>query len=616
VSPPTAPKGAVDPVAVTVVGERFAQGATLRTISPAGTATYPAQVTDAGHLTASLDLSGTAATELLLRVVNPDRVISNGWPFDVVTPTPQLTSVAPSTITVGSQAALVVSGTGFIQTSKCHVKGPVTADLALPTTPGAPLGCAFDTTGLPTGPYELWVVNDGVLASNHLPLSVTTSGLPHLDALSPSEAGTGSTVALTVTGTAFVPASLVTFDGTNLTTTYVSATQLYVPQLVLPGTAGVHRVSVTSADNARDFTVSASAPQVTTLSVTPTPTYQGDAATLAFSGNNLGQANGATIQPPVGAAFTIASATATSTTASVAVPLATACAPAPSACPDGLYTAALRFSTGATSSPFQFRVLSNVAVLQSAAPAGGPQGANPLTVSFTVSNLRCAPSPAACATGAAIVFEGNGMAKRSLPPASWSPPTGASASLDLTGLDTGVYALSIVNPGAAASNAVSFTVTPGQPHLVSVSPTSAARQDTPVTVTLQGSNFAKPDANGNAASQVVFLPSRPAWQASTAYAAGAVVQKGDNLYQCTVAGTSGPTGPSGTGSAIPDGSAIWAWAGTWSPLPAGNPVTVTSATAITIAFDTRTAAPGTYLVAVWNPPGPMKSEQKTFTVNP
>lgn len=52
----------------------------------------------------------------------------------------------------------------------------------------------------------------------------------------------------------------------------------------------------------------------------------------------------------------------------------------------------------------------------------------------------------------------------------------------------------------------------------------------------------------------------PAWVASTAYAVGALVSNGGNLYLCTTAGTSASSGgPSGTGGAITDGTAVWAY---------------------------------------------------------
>ncbi|WP_246794591.1 major capsid protein P2 [Burkholderia perseverans] len=52
----------------------------------------------------------------------------------------------------------------------------------------------------------------------------------------------------------------------------------------------------------------------------------------------------------------------------------------------------------------------------------------------------------------------------------------------------------------------------------------------------------------------------PAWAASTAYALGALVSNGGNLYRVATAGTSASSGgPTGTGAAITDGSVTWAY---------------------------------------------------------
>ncbi|WP_134682577.1 carbohydrate-binding protein [Brevibacillus migulae] len=48
-----------------------------------------------------------------------------------------------------------------------------------------------------------------------------------------------------------------------------------------------------------------------------------------------------------------------------------------------------------------------------------------------------------------------------------------------------------------------------------------------------------------------------AWAATTAYTVGAKVYANGNVYECTVAGTSGTTAPSGTGTAIVDGTVTW-----------------------------------------------------------
>jgi hypothetical protein len=53
------------------------------------------------------------------------------------------------------------------------------------------------------------------------------------------------------------------------------------------------------------------------------------------------------------------------------------------------------------------------------------------------------------------------------------------------------------------------------------------------------------------------------WAQSTSYTLNQVIDVGSNVYQCTTAGTSASsgTGPSGTGSGITDGTAVWKYLG-------------------------------------------------------
>ncbi len=55
------------------------------------------------------------------------------------------------------------------------------------------------------------------------------------------------------------------------------------------------------------------------------------------------------------------------------------------------------------------------------------------------------------------------------------------------------------------------------------------------------------------------------WVTLTAYALGDQVTNGGKVYQCTTAGTSGATGPTGQGTTITDGSAVWRWLSNGSP---------------------------------------------------
>jgi predicted secreted protein len=57
-----------------------------------------------------------------------------------------------------------------------------------------------------------------------------------------------------------------------------------------------------------------------------------------------------------------------------------------------------------------------------------------------------------------------------------------------------------------------------------------------------------------------------AWITLTPYAVGAYVTSGTNTYRCMVAGTSGATTPSGTGTSITDGTVTWSYVGVTATL--------------------------------------------------
>lgn len=79
------------------------------------------------------------------------------------------------------------------------------------------------------------------------------------------------------------------------------------------------------------------------------------------------------------------------------------------------------------------------------------------------------------------------------------------------------------------------------------------------------------------------------WSAERSYALGAQVVKSGQVYLCEVAGTSGTTGPTGTGERITDGTATWSWQ---RPAAAGTRFTATGRFEFTVsvqAFASATA---------------------------
>jgi hypothetical protein len=563
VSPNQANHGLLSGVSITLTGDRFQDGATVRAISGHGSVTYDAILVDATHLTTELDLSEVPVTQLALRVVNPDHVISNGVEFDVVSVAPVLTSVTPSAVITGSVTTLKVAGTGFAATSLCHASGGSMGEVVMATSPttidGAPgLDCTFDATpaGVTPGSYDVWVVNDNVAASNHLTLTVT-SAVPHVALLSPSSGEAGQAIDIDVTGGGFDSSSRANFVWAGhpgyaqpTTTIVLDATHLLIQGYVLPSTADTATVRVyngsVASDNSQTFSAVAVAGSlhVNSLTVAPVPLYQGQNATLTFAGTgfpttgSVTPAITVTAPAPTGSSLNATALSINATTASGSVALSTL-----SPEPAGTYRAVITFADGSVSPVFQFQVLSNVAVLQSATPAGAKQGTAAQVVQLKVGNVLGTPTVHLKAGATAI--NGTSVNQPGADPTVWQ------ATFDLRNRNTGIYTLDVQNPGAQPSNQVSFTVLPGPPAITTFSPPCVVQSNNAATITITGQNFALPDSQGNVQTHVMYSI--------------------DNSSFLAIPAT----------------------------------VTVNSATQITVVFDTRNAvADVTYYIQVWNPNDP------------
>ncbi len=598
VSPASAATGGLAPVTLTLTGERFAEGATLRASSAFGTLTLPTTRVGAGTLTAAIDLSAAAAGTWTLRVVNPDLVISNGRAFGVVIPTPAITGVSPAQVPAGSAATLLLTGTGFMLGSTCHVGGVTITEREVPAgLTAAGLECQLDLSSIQPGAYQVWVVNDADHVSGRAPFQVV-SDAPVLTSLSPSSVPVGSTQGVQLFGTGFDITSKVWLSGPNFSaglaqnTTFVDPTRLIVAALDLstcpgptatpltpcPASDATHRYTLEVRNGAvasgkLELTIDAAARTVSSLA--PVTAWQGDQPRVTISGSGL---TGSTLEyrPPGGDFVTATDPLSTATAVSGIVDLIGA---PPGSAPAGTWDVRLRFPTGATSASFALRVDSNRAIIVATpVPAGGEAGTT-VPVTLTVSNLR--PPQAGVRVRLTDPTPGSTFALEPTP-LGFPAADRVTVSLPLAGLETKVYALTVVNPnGAAPSNAYNFTVLPGQPTVTAVActsvkpaagalcetATSARQQGSPVPVRIDGTNFAKPDPAGNNGSQV-----------RVSSAALGVVDLA---------------------------------------LPAAA-VTVTSATRIDVALDTTLAVPGTYSISIWNQGGAQRSAPlaNAFTILP
>lgn len=161
-------------------------------------------------------------------------------------PVPTITSISPNTGQAGSAGFIVdVTGTNFVPLSSVTVNGD-----NRPTSyvSSVEVQAALSSTDLTTA----GVINIGVLNpapgggfSGNLPLTLTYA-LPFASTLSPiSAAAGGNSQALTVTGSGFVPASVVLVNGSPRATTFISNTSISANLTLQDLTqAGIYQITV------------------------------------------------------------------------------------------------------------------------------------------------------------------------------------------------------------------------------------------------------------------------------------------------------------------------------------------------------------------------------------
>ncbi|WP_291986307.1 IPT/TIG domain-containing protein [Luteitalea sp.] len=229
---------------------------------------------------------------------------SAGAAFTVIPP-PTLTSLAPSTGTVG--AVVTLTGTNFGATPGTSVVS-FNGTVATPTAWSATSMTAPVPVGAASGAVTVIVSGQ---TSNGLAFTVIPP--PTLTSLTPSTGAVGTVVTLTGTNFGATPStSVVSFNGTVATPTAWSATSITAP---VPVGAASGPVTVTvsgQTSNGLAFTV---IPPPTLTSLTPSTGAVGTVVTL--TGTDFGAAQGASVVAFNGTVATPTAWSATSITAPV-----------------------------------------------------------------------------------------------------------------------------------------------------------------------------------------------------------------------------------------------------------------------------------------------------------
>jgi hypothetical protein len=220
--------------------------------------------------------------------------LSNLTSVTVDNPAPKLTALSKTSATTGSATfTLTVTGSGFVAASRLTWKG---VQLTTTFVSETSLSTAIPASYLKTaGTAAVAAVNPTPGGGTATALTFTIDDpVPTVTALSPVSATAGATsFVLTVTGTNFVPASKVLWNGVALTTTEVSATKLTatVPaaDVAKPGTASVTVSSPAPGGGttaAHTFTIDNPVPAITALSPA-SATAAGASFTLTVTGSKF-----------------------------------------------------------------------------------------------------------------------------------------------------------------------------------------------------------------------------------------------------------------------------------------------------------------------------------------
>lgn len=198
---------------------------------------------------------------------------------------PAIASFAPASGPVGT--TVTVTGTNFTGASALTLNGAAVTGF---TVVDATTFTFVVPAGATSGPVAV-TTPGGTAVSTGTFTVVAPNPVPTIASLAPATALAGSgAFTLTLTGTGFYAGSVVAFNGANLTTTFVSATQLTaaVPASAIAA-AGAFAVTVTNAapgggtSAAATFTVTVPAPTIASF----TPTTGGPGTSVTITGTNF-----------------------------------------------------------------------------------------------------------------------------------------------------------------------------------------------------------------------------------------------------------------------------------------------------------------------------------------
>jgi hypothetical protein len=418
--------------------------------------------------------TGGAATVRVFNPGPPGGGTSNAATFMINNPSPMLASISPTSALAGSAAfTLTVNGSNFVSGSVVRWNGNdrPTSGSGNQRTAAIP---ASDIAAAGTAAVTVFNPAPGGGTSSAVNFTINNPD-PEISAIDPASAiAGGPAFTLSVSGTGFVPGSVVRWNGSNRTTMFASGTSLSasIPASDI-ASAGTAAVTVFNAgpggggSNSRSFTIVAPNPVPSIGSLEPSSIAAGSAAfTLTVTGSgfissSVVQWNGSNRATSFANGNRLTASIPASDVAVGGSASVTVFSPGPG---------------GGTSSEATFTINNPVPVLGSINPTSATAGGAAFTLTVNGSNF---------VSGAVVRWNGGDR-----------PTTGSGTQLtamipatDIAAGGTASVTVANPGPGGGASSAATFTINNPVPVIASINPTSATTGGPAFTLTVAGSNF-------------------------------------------------------------------------------------------------------------------------------
>lgn len=211
---------------LTVNGTNFVSGSVVRWNGSNRTTTFSSSATLTASISAS-DIASAGTATVTVYNPTPGGGTSNSKTLAINYPVPAITSISPTSKIIGEGSfTLTVNGSGFVNGSVVRWNGSNRTTTYVNSTKLTAAITAADIANVGTASITVYNLTPGGGTSNAASLSINYP-VPIISSISPTVKETGdSGFILTVNGSNFVSGSVVRWNGSNRTTTFVSSSKL------------------------------------------------------------------------------------------------------------------------------------------------------------------------------------------------------------------------------------------------------------------------------------------------------------------------------------------------------------------------------------------------------